>query len=524
MRLSDLVKDIKVETSFPNSLKNIEIGGISDDSREIRPGYLFVAVSGLEKDGHLFIGDAISNGAVAVFFEDKKVYDKQIASLSIKRSIASFSVTSSRESLGLLWSNWFGRPSQKIKIVGVTGTDGKTTTANLMYSILRSARKKVGLISTINAKIGYREIDTGFHVTSPPPRLLHSLLYEMVEEGLEYVVLEVTSHGVAQERIAGVDFLGAVITNVTSEHLDYHKTYENYLETKSRLFKKAHFCVLNIDDRSFKFLRAASGGKIITYSTDPKTKADFTASDVHLFTERPYFNLNISSEDFHQSDRIGIQIPGIYNVSNSLAAAATCFELGVSLSDIQKGIEEFTGLPGRFERIKEGQDFNVIVDFAHTPNALQNVLSYVSSIRAQDSRLITVFGCAGERDRLKRPEMGNISGKYSDLTIITAEDPRRENLADIINQVVEGCQKAGAVESEMKTALLSGPRSFIKEPDRASAIRMALGVAKKDDWIVICGKGHEKSMCFGTKEYPWSDQEEVRKALSELGYNKIGNS
>ncbi|MEK7610897.1 MAG: UDP-N-acetylmuramoyl-L-alanyl-D-glutamate--2,6-diaminopimelate ligase [Patescibacteria group bacterium] len=513
MRLDKLLADFGITETDGGP----EIIGITDDSRKVKPGYLFVAVKGLEHDGHKYIEQAIMAGACAVVFDVKSKVSAQGGSAEGGKSQKSkFSgtifvgVRGSRKALGLLWAAWYGYPAKSLRVIGVTGTDGKTTTANLIYHLLKSAGKKVGLISTINAQIGNDSFETGFHVTNPEPELLQKFLRLMVDRGTEFAVLEVTSHGIDQERIAGIGFEIAVVTNVAREHLDYHKTYENYLNTKGRLLASDKVSILNRDDSSFSYLKSVSGGEVLSYGIHQK--ADFQATKVTLLGESAVFTLEPGSVE------VKINLPGEYNIANALAAAAAAFTVGLSGKQVAAGLQSFQTLPGRFEEIKTGRDFRVVVDFAHTPNALESVLSISRKIliiptplgsrlpdpkdeKPQEPKLIVVFGCAGERDSGKRPLMGEIAGRLADISILTAEDPRREDVNGIIEQIAAGCQK-------------SGEHIFIKEPDRRKAIELAINMAKAGDLIIITGKGHEKSMCFGTTEYPWSDQE-VAKGILE---------
>ena len=366
MKLSELIKNsgLNIPASLLHSIeaRDVEIKNITDDSRKVTPGCLFVGIKGLEHDGNDYLPKAIASGAPAVVCEDTSKL--QIEDLKIPI----IKVENGRRALALLWSAWYGFPSEKLKIVGITGTDGKTTTTNLLYHILKSSGRKVGMASTINARFGDKDVDTGFHVTSPEPGLLQKLLSEMVNAGLEYVCLEVTSHGIDQERIAGVNFFGAVITNVTHEHLDYHKTYQNYLETKGKLFSNLEFSVLNKDDESYKFLRSVSSGKILSYSL--KEPTDVSADKVEITGDGSKFQINttpggiINSTSTLYSIKVNLKLPGLYNVSNALAASASALELGLNLSEIKRGLESFGGLEGRFEEIRAGQSFRVIVDFA----------------------------------------------------------------------------------------------------------------------------------------------------------------
>ena len=372
-------------------------------------------------------------------------------------------------------------PGRQLKVIGVTGTDGKTTTVHLIYHLLNTADKKVAFISTVGAKIGKKEIDTGFHVTTPNPWHVQKILRQLVNQKIEYVVLESTSHGLDQHRLLGCNFSIGVLTNITHEHLDYHRTFKRYLKAKAKLFKNVKIAILNRDDKHFNYLkRVAKKAQVISYGI--KKKADFTPQNFKFKTS----------------------LVGEYNQYNCLAAIAITSSLGIEKKVIKKAIQSFKPVKGRMEEIKEGQKFRVIVDFAHTPNSLKQTLKTLRSQIPSKSRLITVFGCAGERDREKRPMMGKIATELADLTVLTTEDPRTEDVDEIINQIAKGCQKGGGVED----------KTFFRVPDRQEAINFAIQkLAKKNDIVVICGKGHEKSICFGKKELPWSDQKAAKKAL-----------
>lgn len=380
-----------------------------------------------------------------------------------------------------LASVYFGFPSKKLTVIGVTGTDGKTTTTNMIYHILKLEGKKVSMISSVNAIIGKVALDTGFHVTTPDPWQVQKLLKKAVDSGQEYFVLEATSHGLDQNRIANIDFKVAVITNITHEHLDYHGSWENYSKSKGKLFENAQISILNLDDSSYTLLKKNAGGKVITYSKS--MNADFNLK------EYP----------------INLKIPGAYNLSNALAASAAASTLGISKSKILKALSNFEGVSGRMEKIDAGQNFAAIVDFAHTPNSLKQALkSLRESIRSnRSSKLIAVFGAAGERDREKRPKMGEVAAEYADITILTAEDPRSERVEDISEQIAKGLTKLGKRES----------KDFFKINDRKEAIQFAVNLANTKDIVVTFGKSHEKSMCFGKTEYPWDEFEEFKKAI-----------
>lgn len=373
----------------------------------------------------------------------------------------------------------FGFPSRGLRVIGVTGTDGKTTTATLIYHILKTAGKKVALISTVTVKIGKEEIGTGLHVTSPEPWILQKFLKKIRDRGFEFVVLEVTSHGLAQNRIWGVDFEIGVITNVTPEHLDYHKTFKAYLETKAGLLKRVKYSVLNREEKNFAFLKKRVGGRMVTFGLN---RGDYTSKNF------PFKTL----------------LPGKFNQLNCLAAISVVKTLGLKDKIIRKAVASFGGVEGRMQEINKGQDFGVIIDFAHTPNALKKALTTLREVY-KPKRLIAVFGCAGLRDRKKRPMMGRIAGKKAEIVVLTAEDPRTEDVNKIIREIAQGCQKVGLLEN----------KHFFKIVDRKKAIEFAIRKADKKDLVGIFGKGHEKSMCFGRREYPWSDHKAVERAFKK---------
>ncbi|MBP8591288.1 UDP-N-acetylmuramoyl-L-alanyl-D-glutamate--2,6-diaminopimelate ligase [Candidatus Shapirobacteria bacterium] len=400
----------------------------------------------------------------------------------------------------VFWTLFYRFPAKKMTVIGVTGTDGKTTTATLLWHILNKAGARAGLVTTVEAKIGKKNFDTGLHVTTPQPRLLQKFYYQAKKEGTKYMVVEATSHGLDQYRLWGSYFYGGILTNITAEHLDYHQTYQRLVEAKAKLFKNIRFAVLNKDDYSFRIVKSLIESqkkppKIITYSL--KKEADFNLNNFSLKTS----------------------LPGDYNLANCLAAAAAASFLGVEKETILQAIAGFRGVTGRLDPVREGQNFDVYIDFAHTPNALKNVLSYLRKEADKKSgRLIVVFGAAGLRDRQKRPLMGQVAAQLANISILTAEDPRTESVDDIIDQISRGSKKEGAKETKEENlpAKIDKKHYFLKIPNRGEAIKAAVKIAQKNDIVVICGKGHEKSMCFGTTEYPWSDQEEAKKAIKNL--------
>lgn len=380
---------------------------------------------------------------------------------------------------GLLAEIKYGFPSRKIKILAITGTDGKTTSSTLLYHVLKTAGKKVALISTVAAYIGEEKISTGFHVTTPSPDQLQKLMKKLVNEGYEYLVLETTSQGIYQHRTWGIFPYIAGITNIAQDHFDYHLTYENYLEAKALILRDSEKIILNHDDMSYEPLRKilkTSESKIISYSQEHKISGVISRAIKKKFKEN-------------------------YNISNSLLVTKFAKLLDIEDQDIADGIASFKGIPGRMEEITNKKGIRVIVDFAHTPQGLEAALSALRAQVKKPSKLIAVYGCAGLRDAIKRPMMGKIGTDLADYCVFTAEDPRTEDIWSIIRQ--------------MKEQLKSNHQKVISIPDRGKAIEFALTkLAQRGDIVVILGKGHEQSMCYGNVEYPWDDRVAVRKILS----------
>lgn len=484
-------------------LPDITITGITSDSRRVQPGCLFIAIRGESFDGHRFISDAIERGASAV------VGIEPARDLKVPY----FCIPDSRQALPHLAAAFHGFPARKLTVIGVTGTDGKTTTTNLIYRILLKAGIKAGMVSTVNAVIGEKVLDTGFHVTTPEALDIQNYLDQMVQAGLTHVVLETTSHGLAQYRVDACEFDLAVVTNVTHEHLDYHGSYEAYLAAKARLIGMLNetvvkpqgnprVAILNRGDGSFPYLTSfiAQLPQIRMVSYDLSPQADVWAEGISQDTLGLQFMVNSQNYRFE----VNSGLAGLFNVSNCLAAiAATVSGLGLDFKHAQQGIFDLTGIPGRMERIKMGQDFISIVDFAHTPNALRVTLESVRKMT--QGRVIAVFGSAGLRDREKRRLMAETSIKLADITILTAEDPRTESLEDILAEMAAGAVIQGGVEG----------KTYWRMQDRGEAIRFAVSLAQPGDVVIACGKGHEQSMCFGTVEYPWDDRVAMRAALAE---------
>lgn len=489
----------------------IEITRVTDKSSDVIPGALFVAYPGVSVDGAQFIPDAVDRGAVAIVSESPVSHSPS--------SVPIISVSNGRSALAHLAAAWHNYPTRNLRVIGVTGTDGKTTTSTLIENILLAAGHTVGTVTTVAAHIGGQEVDTGFHTTTPDAPAIQSYLAQMVERGTEYAVVESTSHGLAHHRLDAVDFDIAVVTNITHEHLDLHGSWENYRDAKARLFyaltsthrkpRTAKVAVLNADDNSrgvFDFLRQIPSDERLVYTANDSSSVVRRSSEIWLSARAISHTPNgLQFSIYTPFGEVNVQSPliGRYNVSNILAAVGAAIGRRIPFDGISEGVKMTHRIVGRMERIESGQPFTVIVDFAHTPNALENALKTARELA--QGRVITVFGCAGLRDIEKRAWMGQVSARHADLTVITAEDPRTESLAAINTQIAEGLRKENKTEGQ----------DFFVIEDRADAINFAINeLAQPNDVVIICGKGHERSMCYGTTEYHWSDQDAARQALN----------
>jgi UDP-N-acetylmuramoyl-L-alanyl-D-glutamate--2,6-diaminopimelate ligase len=498
VKLSAVFRDFPFPYT-PKSIPDLSISGISIDSRVVAFGELFVAMQGGSVDGHDYIPMAIDNGAVAV------VGERNMDELSVPY----IRVKNSRRSLTFLAAAFYDWPGRKLTVIGVTGTDGKTTTCNLLFHVLKEAGLRVGMISTVNAVIGDEVLDTGFHVTTPDAHDVQRYLAKMVDSGLTHVVLETTSHGWSQYRVDACEFDIGVVTNITHEHFDMHGSYETYRAAKARLFDSLEWtgkkpqgnprlAIFNHDDRSFDFLDKYVKVNKLTYGLTPE-------SDVQGYEIR-YKPGGMEFSVKHSEFRVTtcINLVGAYNVSNCLAAmSAAIFGLGIDPDVAARGVEKLPGIPGRMERIDMGQNLTAVVDFAHTPNALKVTLE--TARQMTEGRVIVVFGSAGLRDKEKRRMMAEVSAELADFTVLTAEDPRTESLDGILGEMAAGASSKGRSEGE----------TFWRISDRGEAIKFALRLAHPGDIVLSCGKGHEQSMCFGRVEHPWDDRIAMRAALAD---------
>ena len=489
--MSKSLLQLFAETEALTPVPDVKITGITLDSRQVQEGYLFIALRGGKIDGHIYIDDALERGAAAVVGSETppEGYETYVQ------------VPDGRRALAALSAAFYDYPSRQLTVVGVTGTDGKTTTSNLLFRILQESGIEAGMITTVNAQIGDLELDTGFHVTTPEAPDVHRYLSQMVSEGLTHVVLEATSHGLVQQRVGSVAFDYGVVTNVTHEHLDYHGSYAEYLAAKGLLFQmlgEEGVVILNRDDESYDYLAKISGGRQISYGRHPKS--DLRAENVR----HSPVGLRFTAIGAGLTMEVECQLLGEYNVYNILAAlATTVFGMGLSPDVALAGIASLESVSGRMEVVDRSQRFTAIVDFAHTPNALLNAVKTARLLT--EKRVITVFGSAGLRDKEKRRLMAENSQRLADLTILTAEDPRTESLDDILREMAQGAESEGGVEG----------KTFWRIRDRGEAIRFALKLADEGDVVLVLGKGHEQSMCFEEIEYPWDDRTALEAALAE---------
>ena len=482
MRFRELLHGLNLLET--NGSSDIDITGIATDNRQVKQGNVFVCYQGISVDSHLFIADALQKGAAAIIGE------KSVTALKIPtRSVPYVQVPNGRRAISLLAANWHGNPAKHLKLIGITGTNGKTSTAHLIHTILKSSGRKTALIGTVghqytNAQGEEKTLPAA--LTTPDALALHALFKRFTEEGVEYVTMETSSQGLALQRLAGLVFDTAVFTNFTQDHLDYHQTMEEYLKAKLMLFEqlsKDGFAVLNSDLLVMeRIAQVCPDARVLTYGL--RNKADLYAEDIVSSLNQLAFTAVTVEERFQTQ----LRLLGQYNLYNALAAIAvgTCYRCPVSA--IQTGLAN-TVVPGRFELIDRGQDFAVIVDYAHTPDGLENVLTAAKHIAERE--LICVFGCGGDRDNGKRPKMGNISAQIADYSVITSDNPRTEAPDAIIAQIVSD---------------LPHDTKYVCISDRRDAIHHAITTAKSGDVVVIAGKGHEDYQEIHGKRFPFDDR------------------
>ena len=480
MKLNELLKNVKPICIIGSD--DIDITGVNIDSRKIETGHLFVAIKGTQTDGHKFIPKALELGASAVLCED--IPEEKVAGVTYVQ------VESTESAVGPVATVFFGEPSKKLKLVGVTGTNGKTTIATLLYNMFRKFGHKCGLLSTVCNYIEGEAIPADH--TTPDPIELNHLLSKMVEAGCEYAFMECSSHAIAQKRIGGLDFAGGIFTNLTRDHLDYHKTFENYRDAKKAFFdglSKEAFAITNADDKNGNVMVQNCKAKIKTYST--RSMADFRARIIECHFEGMYLEID--------GREVGVQFIGKFNVSNLLAVYGAAVMLGKKPEDILLILSTLKSVAGRLEPIRSKEGVTAIVDYAHTPDALENVLNAIHEVLdGKGGQVITVCGAGGNRDKGKRPLMAQEAAKQSDRVIITSDNPRFEEPQDIINDMLEGLN----AQQKKKT---------ISIVDRKEAIRTATMMANKGDVILIAGKGHEDYQEIKGVKHHFDDREIVRE-------------
>ncbi len=489
MKLPELLDDLVAEVT--PVADEVEVTHVTYDSRKIGRGGVFVCIPGLHRDGHEFAPAAVSSGAVAVVME---------RDLELKGAVRVL-VPDSRKALAELSCRFYGEPSRKLKVIGITGTNGKTTVSYLVKSICSEAGLKAGVIGTIGYDLGDLNLK-GPHTTPEAPEF-QELMAKMVELGITHAAVEVSSHALALRRTYGTEFDVVVFTNLSRDHLDFHGTFEEYKNSKLKLFdseergaprKGRPTAVVNLDDECSEAFIEAAGEKRMTYSIS--RDADVRGGDVELFPEGSTFSVFWKGEHFE----IKLSMPGIFNVMNALAAFCVGASVDLEAHQIIRGLQAVKGVPGRLERIDRGQDFSVFVDYAHTPDALSSVLKTVRDIT--EGELICVFGCGGDRDKGKRSEMGRVVGTIADLSIITSDNPRSEDPLAIIASIEEGASQVNA--------------RYTVVPERREAIVFALESAKRGDSVVIAGKGHEDYQILGEQTIHFDDREVAEEVLCRL--------
>ena len=461
---------------------DVEIEAINYDSRIKTKNGLFICIEGYTVDGHNYIPSAIENGAIAILVQ------KQV-DLPIPSHIRVVKVKDTRQSMACIGANFYGHPSLALDLIGITGTNGKTTTAHLIAWILESASKKIGVIGTIENRIGDRVIKS--ERTTPESLDLQRLLHTMKTDGVSHTIMEVSSHALALKRVKGIRYQVGLFTNLTQDHLDFHKTFDNYLEAKSKLFNMCDIGIINQDDPHADQMLKAGDCKYYTFAIDKA--ADFKAENIIITSSGVDFILLTKDGMFP----VSMPIPGKFSVYNALAAIAATHLMGISMQDIIRALVTVPGVPGRVQKIPTRKGFNVIVDYAHTPDGLENVLKSVKDFAK--TNIITVFGCGGDRDKTKRPIMGKIAGKYSNYTILTSDNPRSEDPEEILNHIENGIKQIG--------------KNYEKILNREEAIKKAIEIAKKDDVIVIAGKGHEDYQILKDRIIHFDDVEIAKKYL-----------
>lgn len=482
MKLKDILKGIAAEVT---GSEQVEVKALQFDSRRVEPGTLFVAQRGTKVDGHSYITGAVESGAVAVLCEELPEI--------LSESVTYVKVPDSSVALGLMAANFYGHPSEQLKLIGITGTNGKTTTVTLLHRMFRMLGFHVGLISTIVNKIDEEELPTGH--TTPDALELNQLLRRMVDAGCQYAFMEVSSHAVVQHRIAGVEFAGAIFSNITHDHLDFHKTMASYIAAKKGFFdglSKEAWALVNVDDKNGRVMVQNTRAEVHTYGL--QHGADFHCRLIENTFEGMHLSINGSE--------LWCRLVGRFNAYNLTAIYAAAVLCGVEKDEVLRLLSMLEAAPGRFQYVN-GRGITAIVDYAHTPDALQNVISTIDGIRRPTQQLITVVGCGGDRDRTKRPEMAKIASEGSDKLVLTSDNPRTENPDAILDEM-----EAGLTAEQLSHT--------VRITDRRQAIRTACMMAKEGDIVLVAGKGHEKYQEVNGVRSHFDDVEELEKELKVI--------
>ncbi len=476
MKISELVAEIEYKGSFEDR----EVAFITDNSEKAGPGCIFVCIEGRRFDGHTKAGEALQKGAAAVVVNRDLGLDNQIITADTRKAYT------------LLCAAFCGNPQRKLKMIGITGTNGKTTTAFVLKGALEKLGHKTGMIGTVKNMIGDSEEPAA--LTTPDANELFALLARMVRAGCEYCVMEVSSQALDQRRVEGIHFACAVFTNLTRDHLDYHGTLENYMAAKHILFENCDIAVINIDDEASAYMMENSAEKTVTFSLD-KNRCDYSAKNIRCTAKGVKYEI-VSNTGI---GRVSFGVPGEFNVYNSMGAVVCLCELGFDMKSVLDAVSCSKGVPGRMEVVPTDTPYSVIVDYAHTPDGLKNILTSLRKIT--EGRIISVFGCGGDRDRTKRPIMGEIGTALSDIAVITSDNPRTEDPDAIIAEILTGVEK-------------HRHKKIIVEPDRTAAIKKALACAQPGDVVVLAGKGHETYQILSTGKIHYDEREVVAQILS----------
>ena len=476
MKLSVLMQDLGVVCP----VEDREIDFITDNSSKVKDGCIFVCIEGKRFDGHTKAAEAIANGAAAVIVQKDMGIREQVL------------VENTRAAYARLSAAFFGHPEKKLRIIGVTGTNGKTTSCFIIKSILDSMGYKTGLIGTVKNIVGDKEYPAV--LTTPDCYDLFALFKEMVESGCEFCTMEVSSQALDQRRVEGVHFEASIFTNLTQDHLDYHGSFENYRAAKHILFENSSLSVINVDDDAAEYMLSGTDGRKVTFSVN-NNNCDYSAKNIRIASSGVKYEL-VSNSDI---GRVKFAVPGKFSVYNSMGAAVCLIEMGMDFKAVLDGLATCIGVPGRMEVVPADKPYTVLIDYAHTPDGLENVLNCVREIT--EGKIITVFGCGGDRDSTKRPIMGDIAARLSDVAVVTSDNPRSEDPDAIISDILKGINKHSS--------------KLVVEPDRKTAIAKALSMAREGDTVVLAGKGQETYQILATGKIHFDEREVVADILAE---------